>query len=1480
MSRLVHVARDSAAGIATSVSGAPRATLAVVLVITLALGSLLPQLSLVNSEEMWIPEGPRADAYHALAASMGSTEYVGVLARPTDGNIVGAAEFEALLELEDAAVSNSSVAEAFRFPRDPGANALSIADIVAQADAILSHRAEVFEPLAAALAESVAGSSGAAADEAVLQAAAAVALLTAVRVVGAEQGGDGDALLRALLPELEVALLSGTGHASKADATAALLAAVDFANWSKESGPLVPSDAALAAARSLVAEASAHLTSNASAPTKAAAAAIVSESFLVVRHVIALQGADPAGTSALLAHLSAGIGSGGAPAALADYANATSALLHDVLFVDRLEPFADGEAAYGIRAMAIELSAILGSNATLALKAGGVSLFARLFEAVGSMGESGLDLAVPQTNVSYESFSVALNENATVLGDIAGTQAARAAAAANLSLRTTAFLGNLINLNLTGIFTDQVSFQRVLTMVTFLNDTFAELEVLLSLPDDPLLSGHAAVMVAREVLNVVNTSAVLPHVVDLNASARLSHSLRLLEAAVRAHGTEPGADAFGRAAGLLLSTADFEAASLLPSSAEEVLLLTADTLAASSAVLVGGDPVSIKASFAACAAAAFSQGAAAPASDLAPAAHATFVSVLQREFAALEGLLSSGQNPALFARLARASLAVFSEGLAAPEGGLAGTDARFVDPLRAILEPLPAILRSATVPNATKDLVVAQAFLGADTASSHIVRVPAPGVPRDRAESAERIRSLGDAGVVRTLAVLLNTTRTLRPELAALPPGDPRFQAFSDAVAAYHPAAEDETRAVLGFRARTLLPNALAFSGGSIAAEGTVVLFLFNGSLDRPTLGARENALRDLARAQQPSTVAYTAFGYGLMWVDTQRAMDLSVVLFSLTMLAVMGAALWAVYRDAFDVLLTLALLGCTVLWVLGTAALLGIAINPVTQVLPVLLIGLAEDYAVHITIGYRRRRQEGAHARAAALASVLGVGGVLFVATVTNGLSFLSFGGSDLDVIRDFGTLMALGLAYSFVLTITLIPAATVWRDLRRDRQAAERAEPPAPAEARAPEAPRAGRAERGLLRAVQVCVRHPWSALAVVALLTAASGIGATTLATTFSYDQITARDLEAVSTLNAAQDGYGASIQRVFIVIEGRVDDPAVFLAIGEAAALAADDPFVVRAQGAAGVASIASYMDELAARIRLEGTSAHGYSSAFSTAFRDADRTGDGRLSAADNLTQPQVAALYDALLDAPRQTATEFVHRGPQGYERAAIRVEAVRAVEHGDALAAALHADSAPLRATALAADVTGVTVTGLPLLNREVMQAVQDSGWQSVLATIVAALLILTVFFFAAFRSMALGSLTIAPTLIAVLWTLGAMALAGLSLNMMTVMIATTTVGMGDLYAIHISYAFYRELRRRETAELAATAMVREAGLPLLEASVTTALGFLILVLAPVPIVQSYGLIFALSIVFAFLYSILVMPALVLLLARATHKIGSEIPA
>jgi uncharacterized protein len=1480
LSRLVHFTRASATAVAASVSGAPRATLASVAVATLVFASLLPQLSLVNNEEMWLPEGPRTDSYHALASTLGSTEYVGVLARVSDGNIVTASQFEALLALEDAAVADPSVAEAFRFPRDPDANALSIADLVAEADAVLGHRRDIFDPLAGALVATVNASAPAAVSQAVGEARAAVVLLSVIRDLDS-RGPYAHALPDRLLPELEVALLSGTGPSYKSDAAALLLAAADFANWSSANAPLNPADPALAAARALVVAASVHLLSNASAPTKAAAISLISNALLQSRSMLDLDGANASGASLLLFDIAAAFEGGGGSDGTAAYANVTAALARASLALDRLDPVGDAEAARGVALLAFELGAILGANVSSDARSGSASIAARLFEAFVAMGDHGLDLAVPQTNVSYESYSVSINENATVLGPGNATHAERLRAAEDMALRTTAFLGNLINLNLTGIFTDQESFQRVLTMVTFLNDTFAQLHAVLALPDSPAILDHAAAMVSDEVLLVLNTSAVPAHRFDLNTSAALSLALRGLQAAILAHGATPGAPAFERAAGLLFSASDFEAKGLLSGAREDVQRLATDSLESSSAVLSGGEPPGTKASFAALASAAFLLPSASHSSGLGGAAQRQLFAIIARESASLSALLQVGQNPALFARLTAATLGVFSDGLNSTQGAIEGTAPALVAPLRSLIEPVPAFLASATNSNASKDLFIAQVFVGASTAEAHLHFVPGPDLPRDRTQASQRIRALGDAGVASTLGVLLNTTASLPPQPASIAQGDLRFQPFVDAVASYSPGTEAALRQSFGFRARTLLPNALQATSGSIVAEGTVVLFLFNGSLDRSTLGARETQLRDLARARGGEGTTYTAFGYGLMWYDTQKAMDLSVVLFALTMLIVMGAALWAVYRNLFDVLLTVALLGFTVLWVLGSAALLGIAINPVTQVIPVLLIGLAEDYAVHITIGYRRKRASGAAPAKAVLAAVLGVGGVLFVATVTNGLSFLSFGGSNIALIRDFGTLMALGLAYSFLLTLTFIPAATTWRDRRFDARALRERGAAGATPASEPEAPEKppSRTERALLRTVHTCVVHPGTTLLVVALLTAAAAIGATSLSTTFSYDQITARDLEVVRTLNAAQDGYGASIQRVFIVVDGAVDEPSVFLALDAASALARDDPYVTAAEGQAGVSSIVSFANDLALRMRLEGASAPGYTAEFSLAFGAADTDGSGRLDAGDNLTQPSIAAVYDALLNDPLSTSSEYIHRGASGFDRAAIRVEAQRAVEHGDALTAALESDAAPLRVSGLSASVSSVTVTGLPLLNREVMKSVQDSGWQSVLATVMSALIILTVFFWVAFRSLALGALTIAPTLIAVAWTLGAMVLFGMSLNMMTVMIATTTVGMGDLYAIHIAYSLHRELRLRKDPLDAADEMGREAGAPLLEASATTALGFLILVLAPVPVVQSYGLIFALSIVFAFLYSIIVMPVLVVLHARATHKVGVDVP-
>jgi len=160
----------------------------------------------------------------------------------------------------------------------------------------------------------------------------------------------------------------------------------------------------------------------------------------------------------------------------------------------------------------------------------------------------------------------------------------------------------------------------------------------------------------------------------------------------------------------------------------------------------------------------------------------------------------------------------------------------------------------------------------------------------------------------------------------------------------------------------------------------------------------RESTLRDLARQLNSPELSLTAFGYGLMWYDTQREMDLSVELFALTMLVVMGVALWAVYRRTLRRAPH------------PRAARVHGRLGPWHRLAPWNRDQPGDPS--HPRAAHRPRGRlcgpprpsdtAGCGGRAPTPAARLsppssGSAGSSFVATVTNGLSFLSFGGSQI---------------------------------------------------------------------------------------------------------------------------------------------------------------------------------------------------------------------------------------------------------------------------------------------------------------------------------------------------------------------------------------------------------------------------------------------------------------------------------------------------
>ena len=145
--------------------------------------------------------------------------------------------------------------------------------------------------------------------------------------------------------------------------------------------------------------------------------------------------------------------------------------------------------------------------------------------------------------------------------------------------------------------------------------------------------------------------------------------------------------------------------------------------------------------------------------------------------------------------------------------------------------------------------------------------------------------------------------------------------------------------------------------------------------------------------------------------------------------------------RTLADTLLTLFTIFAAITFMQGIGVLLegaGViaSFNTITQIIPILLIGLGVDYGIHITSRYREEIGRGQDVDGAARTAIGTVGIALVLATVTTAIGFLTNIFNPVPALKDFGILAAVGIVASFVLTLTFFPAARKILDRRTERR------------------------------------------------------------------------------------------------------------------------------------------------------------------------------------------------------------------------------------------------------------------------------------------------------------------------------------------------------------------------------------------------------------------------------------------------------------
>lgn len=635
---------------------------------------------------------------------------------------------------------------------------------------------------------------------------------------------------------------------------------------------------------------------------------------------------------------------------------------------------------------------------------------------------------------------------------------------------------------------------------------------------------------------------------------------------------------------------------------------------------------------------------------------------------------------------------------------------------------------------------------------------------------------------------------------------------------------------------------------------------------------ATETRVADAIRAADlPDGVVVDPFSFALLFGDSFQFQSEITRLFAMAfaiIVLILGFVYWlrpglgltriaGTRRTLADIVLTMATIVMAILWMQGFAYLLGPdglgvigRLTEVTQIVPVLLIGLGVDYAIHLTTRYREEVGSGVATGEAISRAVRTVGVALVLATATTVVGFLTNIVNPVPALRDFGIIAAVGIAASFLLMLTFVPAVRLLLDRRAER---------------AGRLPRQalGRTSERLLpdvmaRTAVLAERLPIPTLLVTVVLGGALGAwGLANLETRFSFTDFLPDDHPIVATFDTIVERFGGGFgEQTDVLVRGEVATAEAHNALVEALRETARIDGVTTFEGSASAESPVSALATLVA------PGPEGQPLAPPVA----------EVAAAEGL-QPDltfpagadVAAVYAAMLDAAPEVASRVLATDSAGIpDLARVSVQTTAGEAGAGLLAAELDAAFAPVEAAGPA-----TVATSDPIINHVIVTALQDSQTSSLVITLVAAMLLLVVTFAIQSRRPFLGVITIAPVALVVLWTFGMMALTGIPFGPVTATIAALAIGIGVPYTIHITHRYSEDRLRFADPADAIRSTVRHTGGALAGSAFTTMAGFGILVTSSLTPFRQFGLVTGYAIGFALLAATIVLPSMLTLWDR-----------
>lgn len=546
------------------------------------------------------------------------------------------------------------------------------------------------------------------------------------------------------------------------------------------------------------------------------------------------------------------------------------------------------------------------------------------------------------------------------------------------------------------------------------------------------------------------------------------------------------------------------------------------------------------------------------------------------------------------------------------------------------------------------------------------------------------------------------------------------------------------------------------------------------------------------------------------------------------------------VYRDFTDTFLSIIVLGIAITWIYGIGVILNFNVgNPMMTSIPVLIVGLGIDYGIHLTSRYREELRRNFNISKALTISGRRVGFALLLTTITTMIGFLSNLTSDISIIRQFGILCAVGIFSAFILMLTFYPAGKKLLDEKLWRRGKTLVKENKEKDNR--------KFKKGLYKAKSKLktLQSPTKVIFILILLSGFGIYGTIQLEPEFEHQGFLPEDIEQTEALQVMMEDFNMTQESAYILVNGDITNPSVFRKLPEVEDKALESEHTTTGRNVHSPYSLG---------LEISDKNSSLYDETFSKHWQENIAKNN---SLREDINRTDLEKTYQKLIEFNEEEADRVLNKNDYDFHGLVIRTP-IKSGHEENAMEIKEDLETAE---EILQDEPVDTTVSGDSIVSQHTVNLITRAQIRALLLTFGFILIILILIYKLIYNEPMLGVICLFPLIFSVIWIFGAMHYLNIPLNPITGTIASITVGLGVDFNIHITQRFLEDAEKRSDVITVLNSTMNHTGKALLATVCTTVSGFGILSFSIIPHLGVFGKTSALSILIAFITSVIVLP-------------------